>query len=80
MKLEIITPDKTLYSGKIKSVNLPGTKGRFTILHNHAPIISTLEMGSVTIVSNEQKTEIIDITGGIVEVKKNSIIVLADLT
>jgi F-type H+-transporting ATPase subunit epsilon len=80
VKLEILTPDKTLYSGMIKSVNLPGTKGRFTILHNHAPIISTLEKGQVKIINNEQKTETIDIAGGIVEVKKNSIIVLADLT
>jgi F-type H+-transporting ATPase subunit epsilon len=79
LKLEILTPDKTLYSGDIKSVNLPGSKGRFTLLHNHAPIVSTLEKGQVTITTNDQKTEVIDIIGGIVEVKKNSIIVLADL-
>ena len=78
MKLEILTPEKTLYSGNIKSVNLPGSKGRFTLLHNHAPIISTLEKGDIMITTNDQKSEVIEISGGIVEVKKNSIIVLAD--
>lgn len=80
MKLEIITPEKTLFSGKVNSINLPGSKGRFTILYNHAPIISTLEKGQIMITTEEKKTEIIDVTGGIVEVKKNKIIVLADIT
>jgi F-type H+-transporting ATPase subunit epsilon len=79
VKLEILTPEKTLYSGKVNSINLPGTNGRFTILHNHAPIISTLEKGQIKIISENKKTEFIDIAGGIVEVKKNAIIVLADI-
>jgi F-type H+-transporting ATPase subunit epsilon len=79
VKLEILTPEKTLYAGNVNSVNLPGKKGHFTVLHNHAPIISTLGKGQVKIITENQKTELIDIVGGVVEVKKNSIIVLADI-
>jgi F-type H+-transporting ATPase subunit epsilon len=79
VKLEIITPDKTLYEGKIKSINVPGSKGSFTVLHNHAPIISTLEKGKLKIVTEDLKTEIIEIKGGVIEVKKNLIIVLAEI-
>jgi F-type H+-transporting ATPase subunit epsilon len=80
VKLEIITPDKTLYEGKIKSINVPGSKGSFTVLHNHAPIISTLEKGKLKIITEDQKTEIIEIKGGVIEVKKNMIILLAEIT
>lgn len=79
MKLEILTPDKKLFEGNVNSVSVPGTKGAFTILHNHAPIISTLNKGNIKIVTDNSKTENISIEGGIIEVKKNIIIVLADL-
>ena len=79
MKLEILTPDKKLFEGNVNSVSVPGTKGAFTILHNHAPIISTLNKGNIKIVIDNSKTENISIEGGIIEVKKNIIIVLADL-
>lgn len=79
MKLEIITPEKTLYEGNIKSINVPGSKGSFTVLRNHAPLISTLTKGVLKITTEELKTEIIEIQGGVIEVKKNMIILLADL-
>jgi F-type H+-transporting ATPase subunit epsilon len=79
VKLEILTPEKSLFEGKVISINVPGTKGSFTVLHNHAPIISTLEKGKIKIVTDSKKTEIINIIGGVIEVKKNSIIVLADI-
>jgi F-type H+-transporting ATPase subunit epsilon len=78
VKLEIITPEKTIYEGEIKSILVPGTKGAFMVLHNHAPIISTLNKGQVKIVNDQSKTEIINIEGGIIEVKKNKIMILAD--
>jgi F-type H+-transporting ATPase subunit epsilon len=77
--LEIITPDKTLFTGKIKSIIVPGSKGSFTVLPNHAPIISTLEKGKLKIVKEDQKIEIIEIKGGVIEVKKNLIVVLAEV-
>lgn len=79
MNLEIITPEKTVYKGEVESVNVPGSKGPFTILHNHAPIISILEKGPVKFVPNGQSGELIPIEGGVVEVKKNKIIILAEL-
>ncbi len=79
MRLEIITPEKTLFEGNIVSINVPGSKGSFTILHNHAPIISTLEKGKLNIITENQKTETIEIKGGVIEVKKNKITVLAEI-
>ena len=46
MKIEIITPDKKIFEGEIKSVRVPGKKGSFQVLKDHAPIISTLENGT----------------------------------
>jgi len=79
VNLEIITPDKTLFAGKIKSINVPGTKGSFTVLQNHAPLISTIENGKLKIITEDQETKIIEIKGGVIEVKKNMIIVLAEV-
>ena len=78
MKLEILTAEKKLYEGRVNSITVPGSKGSFTILHNHAPVIATLDKGQVKIQPAESKSEVIDIEGGIIEVKKNTIIVLAD--
>ena len=79
MKLEILTPEKTVFEGNINSISVTGTKGSFTVLKNHAPIISTLEKGKIKIITDTNKIEFIEIPGGILEVKKNSIIVLTDL-
>jgi F-type H+-transporting ATPase subunit epsilon len=79
VNLEVITPEKTLYQGEINLVNVPGSKGSFTVLKNHAPLISTLEKGELRIETTDKRTEIIEIEGGIIEVRKNKIIVLADM-
>lgn len=79
MYLEVITPGKTLYQGEIVSIHVPGSMGSFTVLKNHAPIISTLEKGELRIITSEKNSESIGIVGGIIEVKKNNIIVLADI-
>jgi F-type H+-transporting ATPase subunit epsilon len=78
MKIEIITPDKKIFDGEIKSVRVPGKKGSFQVLKDHAPIISTLENGSVRIVDQENNEIIYEISGGVIEVKANKIILLAD--
>jgi F-type H+-transporting ATPase subunit epsilon len=77
MTLEILTPDKKVYEGEVTSVTVPGTMGSFQILRDHAPIISTLEDGPV-IIKNNKSEEIFNIKGGVVEVLKNKIIVLAE--
>ena len=78
MLLEIIAPDHKLYSGEVDLVQVPGSKGSFEILRNHAPIISTLEQGKIKIVDVKGGITFFEVNGGIIEVKNNKIIVLAE--
>ncbi|HEC44606.1 MAG TPA: ATP synthase F1 subunit epsilon [Bacteroides sp.] len=80
MKLQIITPDKKVFDGEVKLVQVPGSKGSFQVLNNHAPIISTLENGVIKIIDASDKTSTISINGGVIEVKNNKIIILAEST
>ncbi|TDQ08711.1 ATP synthase F1 subunit epsilon [Pedobacter metabolipauper] len=77
MTLEILTPDKKVFEGEVTAVTVPGTMGSFQILRDHAPIISTLEDGPV-IIKSKTGDETFTIKGGVVEVLKNKIIVLAE--
>tara|TARA_B100001778_G_C18594150_1_gene633765 strand:+ start:357 stop:596 length:240 start_codon:yes stop_codon:yes gene_type:complete len=79
MHLEIVTPEKKLFTGIINSIKVPGKDGEFEILNNHAPIISTLIKGEIRIISTEQKTENFQISGGVIEMQKNNIIVLVTI-
>jgi len=76
MDVQIVTPDKSLYSGQADLITVPGTSGSIGILSNHAPLVSSLKMGEVKIVLND-KEEFFKIKGGVVEVSKNKVIVLA---
>ena len=78
MYLEIITPDKKVYSGDVDAVKLPGAEGSFGILKNHAPIIATLKKGTVKITNVKKEVENFEINGGVVEVLNNKIIILAE--
>ena len=77
MHLEIITPDKKLFEGEATIVTFPGSDGSFQVMNNHAPLISLLGAGVVEYKTNEQRQKV-SITGGVVEVLKNKVIVLAD--
>jgi F-type H+-transporting ATPase subunit epsilon len=78
MHLEIITPEKKLYQGDISLVQVPGSKGSFEILNNHAPIISTLDPGLIKVEDKYGKTEFFEIDGGVIEAKFNRIVILAE--
>lgn len=93
MKLEIITPESNVFSGEAKSVSLPGLDGVFQVLNNHAPIISALKKGNLVVelegpLLEEQKNDMIVIdssykisvavNGGLAELNKNKLIVLAE--
>ena len=79
MFLEIITPDKKLFEGDIKSVTLPGSNGSFQILDNHAPIVSSLDAnGVIKVADMEGKELFFNIKSGVVEVYKNNVIVLTE--
>ena len=77
MYLEIITPDKKVFEGEVTSAQFPGTNGSFEVLRDHAPLISTLERGPVK-VTQGTAVQYFTIDGGVVEVLKNHIIVLAE--
>lgn len=77
MKLEILTPDKKVFEGEVRSVTVPGTMGSFEVLKDHAPIVSTLEDGKVIIRTGSEEQTIL-IKGGVIEVLNNNIMVLAE--
>lgn len=78
MVIEILTPEKKLFEGEVRSIKVPGNKGEFQVLKDHAPIVSTLGRGTITIVEPGDKKTSYDVEGGIVEVKKNKIILLVE--
>ncbi len=78
LDLEIISPEKKVYSGKVKSVTIPGTKGNFQVLYNHAPLISTFEIGIIKLVLTDDKEIIFTTSGGSTEIMDNKILILSD--
>ncbi len=76
MQLEILTPEKKIFEGDVSIVTFPGVDGSFQVLDNHAPLISLLQKGVVEFKSNAGSQRV-DISGGVVEVLKNKVIVLA---
>lgn len=72
LKLKIISPERIEFSGEVQSVLVPGTKGSFEILTDHAPIISSLQPGVVEYATAEGKEQLA-ITGGFVEVQRNEV-------
>jgi len=78
MYLEIITPDKKIFEGEITLVQLPGSKGSFTMLKNHAPIISTLDKGTITVKEISGQELVFNINGGVIENLSDKVIVLVE--
>ena len=77
MHLEIITPDRKVFEGEVTAAQFPGADGSFEVLNNHAPLIATLKAGDVTLTGTSGR-EVIRIEGGVVEVLRNNVIVLAE--
>lgn len=78
MKLEIITPDKKLYEGTVKSAIFSGSDGSFGVLNGHAPMIATLKAGNIEITEESNAKQTFPVNGGVVEVLNNKVIVLAE--
>ena len=78
MHLDIITPEQTLFSGEVKSVQLPGSAGSFEVLDNHAPLISTLDPGKIRVRTNDGQEEYFEVESGFVEVLNNKATVLIE--
>ena len=77
MHLEILTPEKKVFEGDVTLVTFPGADGSFQVLDHHAPLISLLKEGVVEYKLKDAR-ESLSITGGVVEVLKNRVILLAD--
>lgn len=78
LDVEIISPEKIVYSGKVRSVTIPGTKGNFQVLYNHAPLISTFEIGIIKLDLSDSSTRIFTTSGGSAEVLNNKVLILSD--
>jgi len=77
-KLQIITPGRVVFQDEATSVSAPGTQGGFQILFNHAPFISTIEVGEIKVRNKNGNDLVYATSGGVVEVKENNVVVLAE--
>ena len=78
LQRKIVSPEKVEYDGAAERILLPGTMGQFEILNDHAPIISTLQKGTVEYFNREGKSSL-EIQGGFVEVQKNQVSLCVEL-
>jgi F-type H+-transporting ATPase subunit epsilon len=77
MKLTIVSPEKILFQGEATSVTVPGTKGQFEVLDNHAPIISSLQKGTLSYKADEEVN--LEISGGFIDVANNQVAICIEL-
>ena len=78
MTLEILTPEKKLFSGDVYGVQLPGITGLFEVLDNHAPLVSALGKGNLKILKSKNEFDNYTIQSGFVEVLNNKATVLIE--
>ena len=76
MTVNILTPDKQLYEGEATYVGLPGADGSLGILSNHAPLVTTLRNGEITVKTGSEEMTF-EVNGGTVEVLNNHVTILA---
>lgn len=77
LNIEIISPEKPVFKDRIEAVTIPGTLGSFQILKDHAPLLSSFEIGVIK-VKTDSKENYFSTAGGTVEVNNNNVLVLAD--
>jgi F-type H+-transporting ATPase subunit epsilon len=78
MNLEILTPEKKLFSGEVFGVQMPGISGSFEVLDKHAPLVSALKAGKVKVLKDKQHVAFFEIQSGFVEVINNKVTVLVE--
>jgi len=77
INLEIITPEKIIYKDSVDSITIPGTIGMFQVLKDHAPLMSTIDIGVITLKKDDENTYLTT-AGGTIEVLNNNVLILAD--
>lgn len=79
MNLEILTPEKKVYSGEVYGVQMPGISGSFEVLEKHAPLVSALIQGKLKIlVDKKNQTLNFNVQSGFVEVLNNKVVVMVE--
>jgi len=78
MNLEILTPEKKIFSGEVYGVQLPGITGSFEVLDKHAPMVGALKAGKLKLLTDKVSTTSYSILNGFVEVLNNKTIVLIE--
>lgn len=76
--VDIVSPSKQVFSGKVISLTAPGTEGNFQILYNHADFLTSLTYGEIKLVLNDNNVIHYATSGGFLEVKDNKVIILAE--
>jgi F-type H+-transporting ATPase subunit epsilon len=79
MNFELVSPERLLISAEVQQVTVPGTEGLFTVMPNHAPVLSTLKPGVVDVVTADGAQERIFVRGGFAEVNNSGLTVLAEV-
>lgn len=78
IRCEIVSQDRMVFEGDVDIVVIPGTEGEMGILPNHAPVLSTLDYGFLTVRYGNNE-EIFTVAGGVVEVQPKLVTILADV-
>jgi F-type H+-transporting ATPase subunit epsilon len=78
VKLEIVSPERLLLSETVRSVTVPGAEGYFTVLGDHAPMMSTLRSGFVTVTDNGGVSHVYYVKGGFADVSSEGLTLLAE--
>lgn len=78
LQLIIVSPEKELFNGEVENVTLPGMIGSFTILPQHAPIVSSLKAGTLSFVTMDGEEHMQEINGGFIEMNDNNVSVCVD--
>ncbi|MCB0576647.1 MAG: ATP synthase F1 subunit epsilon [Saprospiraceae bacterium] len=76
MNLTILSPEKEIFSGDVKSVKVPGSAGQFEMLDNHAPIVASLAKGEIRVLTDKGEKVVFNVEGGFVEMLNNEVSLL----
>jgi F-type H+-transporting ATPase subunit epsilon len=79
MNFELVSPERLLISAEVRQVTVPGTEGLFTVMPNHAPVLSSLRPGVVEVVMADGAEDRIFVRGGFAEVNNTGLTVLAEV-
>jgi F-type H+-transporting ATPase subunit epsilon len=78
LKIEIVSPERLVLSEVVTSVTVPGTEGYFTVMSDHAPFMTTLRAGFITVNGNAGRDEIYFVRGGFADVSPEGLTILAE--